>query len=126
MLIQYSTNSQNHILQIFNLNLLESFHDYLPVTLYIEATFLFYFIYLHKYKKIYIYIKSIIFFLNKHTKYPRCKLYEDCVERDSVVNIVSRENSFRVAIYRVNTLAVGVDRRALTRGIKRAQRYVAW
>lgn len=47
-------------------------------------------------------------------------------ERDSVVNIVSRENSFRVAIYRVNTLAVGVDRRALTRGIKRAQRYVAW
>lgn len=56
MLIQYSTNSQNHILQIFNLNLLESFHDYLPVTLYIEATFLFYFIYLHKYKKIYIYI----------------------------------------------------------------------
>lgn len=61
MLIQYSTNSQNHILQIFNLNLLESFHDYLPVTLYIEATFLFYFIYLHKYKNIYIYKIDYIF-----------------------------------------------------------------
>lgn len=68
MLIQYSTNSQYHILQIFNLNLLESFHDYLPY-LFCTSKQHFYFIlfsfgiYLQKYKKnIYIYIIDYIFF----------------------------------------------------------------